>query len=126
MQLDYIDKVNEYGDDVVRLYDFDMAEAKQFRELVQSVVITAQKQLDLSTVPFIEARNCNLILCISDTDEGIIRVNKTEFTCNLTKEGYAHMLTLLEPFCKKETKGYQYLYDVDSPTDFLFSPAGTW
>ena len=31
----------------------------------------------------------------------------------------------LEPFCNKETKSYQYLYDLDNPTDFIFSPSGT-
>jgi hypothetical protein len=33
------------------------------------------------------------------------------------------MAKLLEPFCKKETKGFQYLYDIDNPTDLLFSPS---
>ncbi|WP_302850212.1 hypothetical protein [Polaribacter cellanae] len=37
-------------------------------------------------------------------------------------ESYIEMLRLLEPFCKKESKGYQYLYDVDTPTDLLFAP----
>jgi hypothetical protein len=36
------------------------------------------------------------------------------------------MVALLDPFCNKETKGYQWLYDIDSDIDFLFSPAGTW
>lgn len=125
MQLDYIDEVNEYGDDVVRLYDFDMAQAIKFRKAIQDM-ITVKKQLDLSTIDFIAARNCNLILRISDTDEGIVTTDKQHFFCDLTLSAYEHMLTLLEPFCKKETKGYQYLYDVDSPTDLLFSPAGTW
>jgi hypothetical protein len=67
MLLDYIDKINEFGDNIVRLYDFDRSQADKFR-----------------------------------------------------------LISLLAPFCKKETKGYQWLYDVDSKTDFLFSPGGTW
>ena len=35
------------------------------------------------------------------------------------------MVRLLEPFCKKETKGHQYLYDVDTPTDLLFAPSAS-
>jgi hypothetical protein len=36
------------------------------------------------------------------------------------------MISLLDPFCIKDRKGYQYLYDIDNPIDFLFSPAGSW
>ena len=126
MQLDYIDKINEFGDNIVRLYDFDRAQADKFRQIVTQSIIVEKKQLDLSTVDFIQARNCNLVLRISDEDEGIWRSTKTKFYCDLTIEGYQLMISLLAPFCKKETKGYQWLYDVDSKTDFLFSPGGTW
>lgn len=126
MQLDYIDKINEFGDNIVRLYDFDSSQANQFQQIVKQNIIVDKKSLDLSTVDFIQARNCNLILRISDEDLGIVRTGKQRFCCDLTIEGYEHLISLLEPFCKKETKGYQWLYDIDSQTDFLFSPGGTW
>lgn len=126
MQLDYIDKINEFGDNIVRLYDFDSSQADKFRQMVKQTIITDKNQLDLSTVDFIQERNCNLILRISDEDLGIIRYGREKFVCDLTIEGYEHLISLLEPFCKKETKGYQWLYDIDSQTDFLFSPGGTW
>ena len=126
MQLDYINKINEFGDNIVRLYDFDRSQAIKFQQLVKQTIVADKKQLDLSTVDFIQERNCNLILRISDEDAGIIRSGKHKFFCDLTIEGYMHMVVLLEPFCKRETKGYQWLYDVDSPTDLLFSPGGTW
>ena len=126
MQLDYIDKINEFGDNMVRLYDFDRQQAKAFQQLVHQAVVVERKLLDLSTVEFIEARNCNLILRITEEDTGIIRTGKQKFHCDLTIQGFKHMIFLLEPFCKKETKGYQWLYDIDSQTDFLFSPGGTW
>ena len=126
MQLDYIDKINEFGDNIVRLYDFDSSQAIKFQQILQQIIVEQKKHLDLSTVDFIEARNCNLILRISDEDTGIIRSGKHKFFCDLTIDGYKHMVSLLEPFCKRETKGYQWLYDIDSQTDFLFSPGGTW
>ena len=126
MQLDYIDKINEFGDNIVRLYDFDSLQAIKFQHLIKLTIVVDKKQLDLSTVDFIQARNCNLILRISDEDTGIVRTGKQKFNCDLTIGGYAHMVSLLEPFCKRETKGYQWLYDIDSQTDFLFSPGGTW
>ena len=35
MQLDYIENINEYGDNIVRLYDFNKAEATKFRQAIQ-------------------------------------------------------------------------------------------
>jgi hypothetical protein len=126
MQLDYIDHYNEYDDNIVRLYDFDMAEANKFRQIVQQSILVNMKTLNLASIDFIDARNCNLTLRISEEDEGITTENNVEFYCDLTTNGYRQMIILLEQFCSKETKGYQFLYDIDSHTDFLFSPAGTW
>jgi len=126
MQLDFIDNINEYGDNIVRLYDFDMAEADKFRQIVQQAIVVNKKLLELTSIDFIEARNCTLTLRISEEDEGITTGDNKAFFCDLTVEGYRQMIKLLEQFCKKETRGYQFLYDIDSQTDFLFSPAGTW
>lgn len=125
MKLDYIENINAYGDNVVRLYDFEMAEANKFSSLIQQLITNALS-IDLSSIDFIEARNCNLILRICDTDEGITSENDVDFYCDLTVAAYKNMLKLIEPFCKKNTKAHQFLYDVDSSTDLLFSPAGTW
>jgi hypothetical protein len=126
MKLDYIKNINEYGENIVRLYDFNMSEAIRFKKIIQETILENIQSLDLSTVDYIEPRNCNLILRPADIDEGIVTSDDEIFYCYLTLEGYKQMITLLEPFCIRETKGYQWLYDVDSQTDFLFSPGGTW
>lgn len=126
MELDYIENINDDGDNVVRLYNFDKAQAILFRDLIKDTILIRKHKLDLSQVEFIERRNCNLILGLFKTDEGILSTDNKTFYCMLTVEGYLNMLKLLEPFCKKETKGYQFLYDIDNLTDFLFTPAGTW
>ena len=126
MELDYIENINEFGENVVRLYNFDKCQVIKFRELIKDTIVNRKQKLDLSQVDFIEKRNCNLILGLFKTDEGILSNDNKTFYCALTLESYNNMLILLEPFCEKETKGYQYLYDIDNPTDFLFTPAGTW
>lgn len=126
MELDYIENINEYGDNVVRLYNFDKSEAIKFSELIQNIIIQNKCRLDLSKIDFIERRNCNLILGLFTSDEGIISPDNENFFCILTMESYKNMLKLIDPFCKKESKAHQYLYDIDTPTDFLFAPAGTW
>ena len=126
MQLDYIDEINEYGDNIVRLYDFNSSEADKFMKTVHQTLVLNKEPLELTTIDFIAARNCKLTLRISAEDEGITTSNKMQFYCDLTIAGYERMIALLQQFCNKETKGYQFLYDIDSQTDFLFSPAGTW
>ena len=125
MELDFIDNINEYGENVVRLYNFDKYEAIKFRDLVKDTIVDKKQKLVLSQVDFIKTHNCNLILGLFKTDEGIFSVDHKTFYCALTLEGYNNLLNLIEPFCEKDTRGYQYLYDIDNPTDFLFAPAGT-
>ena len=125
MELDFIDNINEYGENVVRLYNFDKSEAIKFRELIKETIVNKKEKLDLSQVDFIEERNCNLILLPYKTDEGILSNDNKPFYCALTLESYNKMLNLLEPFCKKDTRAHQYLYDIDNPTDFLYAPSAT-
>jgi len=126
MELDYIEDINEFEENLVRLYNFDAAEAIKFRDLIKHVIVDRKQKLDLSKVNFITPRNCNLILGIFREDEGILTRDNETFYCLLTQESYETMLKLLQPFCEKETRAYQYLYDIDNPTDLLFSPSGTW
>ena len=125
MELDFRDNINEYGENVVRLYNFDKYEAIKFRDLIKDTIVDKKQKLVLSQVDFIETRNCNLVLGLFKTDEGIFSVDQKTFYCALTLEGYHNLLDLIEPFCEKDKRGYQYLYDIDNPTDFLFAPAGS-
>ena len=79
MQLDFIDNINEYGENVVRLYNFDKYEAIQFRDLIKVTIVERKQKLVLSEVDFIETRNCNLILGLFKTDEGIFSVDDKTF-----------------------------------------------
>jgi hypothetical protein len=125
MELDYIENYNGLEENIVRLYNFNKAEAIQFRSLLIETVIEKKQKLDLAQIDFITPRNCNLIFGLFKSDEGILTKDNETFFCILTLEGFKNMIALLEPFCKKESKGYQYLYDVDTPTDLLFSPSAS-
>jgi len=124
MKLGFLDNVNEYGDQVVRLYNFNKEEAILFRDAVQKTVVDSDSSLDLSSLAFIEHTNCKLILLVAETDEGILTMDNQSFLCVLTVEGFKNMLRLIEPFCIKESKSFVMLYDIDSQIDFLFSPYG--
>ncbi|AWV97383.1 hypothetical protein [Arcticibacterium luteifluviistationis] len=126
MILDYLPEINNFGEKLIRLYDFDSKQAMAFAKVLKKVVIEDLQVLDLSTLDFIEKKNCNLILRLSYEDEGIRTNNEETFYCDLTLDSFVKMLELIRPFCTKETRSHQHLYDIDTPIDFLFSPLGTW
>jgi len=125
MEIDYIENFNGLDENLVRLYNFDKKEANKFRDLLEETVINKKQKLNLAEVDFIEARNCNLIFGLFKSDEGILTKDNETFFCILTLESFKNMVKLIEPFCVKESRGHQYLYDVDTPTDLLFCPSAT-
>jgi hypothetical protein len=122
MKLDFLEEINEYGDQLIRLYNFDKTEAKKLKDAIQTNIIENETSLDLSTLDFIEPVNCRLILHIAEEDEGILTVDNSLFFCDLTLDGYKNMVRLMEPFCLKETRRSQMLYELDTEIDFLFAP----
>ena len=125
MEVDFIKNVNGLNENVVRLYNFDKAEAIKFRDLITDTIINKKQKLDLSEVDFIEPRNCNLIFGLFKSDEGILTKDNETFFCILTLKGFINIINLIEPFCKKESRSYQYLYDIDNPTDLMFCPSAS-
>jgi len=124
MKLEFVDTINEYGDHIVKLYDFDKEEACKFLQAIQKTIIEQEKPLDLNSLDFVQPVNCKLILHIADTDEGIFSIDNKTFFCDLTIDGYKEMLHLIKPFCEKNIRSFQMLYDLDTEIDFLFSPYG--
>ena len=125
MKLEFLKDVNAYDESILRLYDFDLLEARSFRNAIQQIIVEEKKSLNLNQFSFIQLLNCKLILRISDTDEGIITEDYKHFYCDLTVEKYNEMLLILAPFCVKENQRHKYLYDLDNPIEFLFAPNGT-
>ncbi|WP_339658929.1 hypothetical protein [uncultured Polaribacter sp.] len=126
MEVDFIENIDDHDQSIVRLYNFNKKEAIKFRDLLKDTVIDKKQKLDVSQVDFITPRNCNLIFGLFKSDEGILTKDNKTFFCILTIEGFIKMVQLIEPFCKKESKGYQYLYDIDNPIDLLFCPTASF
>jgi hypothetical protein len=132
MQLEFLDDISDDGryaqvvsERLLRLYDFDTKEANEFKQVIQAMISGEKKEVDLASLAFINPVNCNLVLRISEMNEGIITTDNINFTCNLTPSSYENMLMLITPFCNGAS-GHQWLYNADGPIDFLFSPGGTW
>jgi hypothetical protein len=121
MKLKFLENINEYDEHAVRLNDFDKMQAGLFLEILRDLSAHKNHTVTLTDFEFIEPVNCQLVLRVSETDEGITTDNNTHFFCDLTLDAYAEMIRLVEPFCLKETDAFQYLYDLDNPIDFIFS-----
>jgi hypothetical protein len=133
MKLEYLDDIRDGGrftnvvsDKLIRLYDFDYIQAMQLRDAIQYYIIKEGKSLYLNELDFIIPMNCNLSLQLSNMDLGITTMDRINFYCDLTIFSYQEMIQLIEPFCHNDLDGYQWLYDVDTEIDFLFSPGGSW
>lgn len=126
MHLDFIPNINEHGESVLRLYNFKKEDTIKLTEVIKEKLLEDKEPIDMALLDFVEPRNCNVTLRLSFEDEGITRDSKFEFFCDLREESYEKILELLEPFCHKNLRTHQYLYDLDTPIDFLVSPAGTW
>jgi hypothetical protein len=121
MKIEFLRNVNEYDEHVLRLYDFDSKQAKAFQDIIRQL-INLGDAVDLVQFEFMESVNCTLSLQVSAEDEGIVYEGEKRFVCLLTPDEYKNIIKLIEPFCHKETRTYQWLYDLDNPIDFLFSP----
>lgn len=133
MKLEFLDDISDGGkykdifpEQLIRLYDFDTIEAKKLSEQIKTTILEKDTVPDLGRLDFIEALNCNLILRLSQTSLGIKSVDDYNFNCDLTEADFKDMLSRIEPFYNVDQKGYQWLYDIDTPIEFLFSPGGTW
>lgn len=133
MKLEYLDDLTDGGkyvqvvsERLIRLFDFDKHQALSLKEVIEKELLDGQKEISLSSLNFIEPLNCNLTLKLSNINQGITKAENGDFECYLTDAAYKEMTYLLEPFCIKEATGYQWLYEIDCPIDFLFSPGGTW
>lgn len=133
MKIEFLNNISDNGkfehavtEELIRLYDFDQIQANLFRNAIQQTIIENNRSLNVNQIDFITAINCTLTLRISDIDHGISSNDNLSFFCDLTLLSYENMTHLIEPFCKEECGGYQWLYDVDTPIEFLFSPGGGW
>ena len=121
MKLEFIKNINGYDEHAIRLSDFDSSQALIFSEAIGRLISDGEKPIDISSLDFIRPVNCRLTLRVSADDSGISTTDHINFFCDLTASTYQLMGALLQPFCRKESKGYQWLYDIDTPIGFLFS-----
>lgn len=112
---------------MIRAFDFDSLEACRFRDTLSGLSSGAISEIDLTGLPFVTPiGGCRLILKVGKGDMGTIQFSKTVFECVLTKVSWETAEGLVEPFCDGNLSGYQWLYNLNTNIEFLFSPSGEW
>jgi len=136
MKLEYLHDLTANGkfpnvisENLIRLWDFDLTEAKLFYNLIKNFAKNHNvDQLKLHEEGFITPINCNLTLIKDQNNIGISRISEFEFVCKLTNVEYLDMAEFIKPFTTEDLNGYQWLCEnaTNTDIDFLFSPGGTW
>jgi hypothetical protein len=109
---------------ILRLYDFDVTEARQLMEICISLADGSAQWIDL---PAEAINGCRLTLGAGPHDIGVRRIDKQgQFTCVLTRQNWQDVADRTETLCC-ETHGecYQWL-DETSKISLLLSESGHW
>ena len=129
MLIEILENVGNVGDPelhILRLYKFDMQEAKYFYDDISHVKET-HADLHLGSRPYCSRVNCDLIFRWGAKNKGVERVEfSNTFICELNNEGYQLMLDRVYHFTTAEINGYNWLHEELVPTELLFSPGGSW
>jgi hypothetical protein len=130
MKIEYLTNTNpdHPKDSILRIFDFTSSEACQFRDILSKLADGSISKIDLSDLPFVvPIAGCRLTLKVGSRDKGVIRLSNTAFECILTKLTWENAEGLVEPFCDtREVSGYQWLYNLDTDIELLFSQNGDW
>jgi hypothetical protein len=106
---------------LVRLYEFDHAEARSLRNLERSLVSGDRSSVALHDEAWAESvGGCRLTL-----RRGVREVDPLNFECVLNSGGWSNIEGLLDPFCDSHTAGFQWLTR-ESSVALLISQTGQW
>jgi hypothetical protein len=130
MKVEYLNNTDPVHpkDSIIRIFDFDSHEACLFRNTVSELADGSAATVDLGSLPFVESvGRLRLFLRVGEKDEGVIPFPRDTYECILTKEAWEDVQSLVEPFCRSIGQStYQWLYNLDTDIELLFSPSGHW
>jgi hypothetical protein len=111
---------------LVRLYEFNQAEARTLRNLARSLATGERHSVSLHDEVWAESvGGCRLTFRRGNRNLGVREVDPLNFECVLTSDGWSNVEGLLDPFCDSHTAGFQWLTSGGS-VSLLFSQNGQW
>lgn len=114
---------------LIRLYEFDVEQARRFRQIALRLANGDHQAVALHAEPGIDSiAGCELTLREGQRDFGVMELAEMKFECVLTKRGWLNVAGLIEPFCRSECPGYQWLTRLTrrGKISLLLSHNGRW
>jgi hypothetical protein len=128
MKLDYLTSGSSECP-LIRLYDFQPAEATGLLAAINTLVSTAAQRVEVDRLPFVEAAGgCRLVFTRQHWDRAIVSSpNRNEFECGFTAATWDNVAGLVEPFTEG-VGGFQWLAGApgDAASLISASPRGEW
>lgn len=125
MKLEYLP---EGSDDcpLIRIYEGTIREYKDLVVGIEKLANNTQLSFFVNELSgYIPIDGIKLEFIVSDTNKGVKRVSRKNFTCSLTREGWLKVKELVEPFLNERKNRFQWL-DETSNISLLLSDVGAW
>jgi len=112
---------------LIRLYSFDQSAVLRLMNLISALAAGTTTSASLHEQPWIEpVGGCELKLCLSGHDKGVVQIGPSTFECVLRNEGWDDIAGLLKPFCESHRADvYQWLNE-RGQISLLISANGAW
>jgi hypothetical protein len=114
---------------LIRLYDFTIAEAAQFCNIIKQLACGNNQRIEIHDLPWVETiGKCHLTLFLQSRDQAVVRKkgkDENNFECGFTAGTWDNIKGLIEPFTK-ELKGFQWLAESPGEVSLLLSCDGKW
>lgn len=111
---------------LIRLFDFDQAEAQNLRELAGSLANGSSESVAVNDEPWIVSiRDCRLTFRLGTGYQGVRQSGPSTFDCVLSATNWSNVEGLLHPFCESDDAGFQWL-SREGRISLLFSTDGHW
>jgi hypothetical protein len=120
---------------LVRLCDFTAAEAERLQLAASALAAGHIGSIDIADLSAVESDDqCSLLLIVSPTNQEVVQVGRTAFECRLTRQRWAEVAELIEPFTRDPAAGrFQWLTgswrvpgEGDDRPSLLLSVDGSW
>lgn len=120
---------------LVRLSDFTAPEAARLRLAASALAAGHIKSIDVSDLDLVESRDqCSLLFIVSATNQEVVQVGRTAFECRLTRQRWAEVADLIEPFARGLvdgrfewlTGGWRVPGEGDERPSLLLTVDGSW
>jgi hypothetical protein len=95
---------------VIRIYGDEPEVCQEFQRAFEQLANASVEEVLLTNLPGVEPLSgCCLIAQVGRINRGIVRKGRNSFFWVLTPTTWDNVAGLLEPFCRTESAGYQWL-----------------